>query len=288
MWPPAAPSRWPGRAGAPRGEAGSPPSYLPSIALPKMWATCSDAGAKGAPIVASSPRARGLAARGGAWPSGVSVNSTLRNVRRTVISRTKASTSGPTRLHEVDAIDGVPGVKVDEAESRVEPDRLAGEHGLRLYEGVPVAEERVHRSLRLPVPLHEASTERRHRRTATSEAGTRRRSRPRSGARTLDDRPTFRQADREHIETTPVRIKRLVAEHIVGGARCLLRAESTLVSKEANKKTRHIPVRKLFKDAPHVLSALKPCWAMSPLVVPQLLPAHQLLRRRDLRRGQRR
>ena len=32
-------------------------------------------------------------------------------------------------------------------------------------------------------------------------------------------------------------------------------------------------MRDLFRDAPDVLPALKPCWAMSPLVVSQLLPA---------------
>ena len=34
-------------------------------------------------------------------------------------------------------------------------------------------------------------------------------------------------------------------------------------------------MRTLFKEAPHVLTALKPCWAMSPLVVPQVLPPTQ-------------
>ncbi len=62
-----------------------------------------------------------------------------------------------------------------------------------------------------------------------------------------------------------------MAEHIVA-VQDASPQESALVLREAAKKTRHIPVRTLFKDATHVLSALKPCWAMSPLYVPQLLP----------------
>ena len=37
-------------------------------------------------------------------------------------------------------------------------------------------------------------------------------------------------------------------------------------------KQRHLPVRDLVRNAADVLLALKPCWAMSPLVVSQLLP----------------
>jgi hypothetical protein len=34
-----------------------------------------------------------------------------------------------------------------------------------------------------------------------------------------------------------------------------------------------MPVRDLVRDTAEVLLALKPCWAMSPLVVSQILPA---------------
>ena len=51
--------------------------------------------------------------------------------------------------------------------------------------------------------------------------------------------------------------------------------ESQLVTHEAGKKRRHVPVRLLFQQAPHVLTALKPCWAMSPLVVSQVLPVER-------------
>jgi very-short-patch-repair endonuclease len=84
----------------------------------------------------------------------------------------------------------------------------------------------------------------------------------------------FRAADARHIETTPARIRRAVAEHVIA-ARDAYPTESQLVTHEAGKKRRHVPVRLLFQQAPHVLTALKPCWAMSPLVVAQVLPVEQ-------------
>jgi very-short-patch-repair endonuclease len=50
-------------------------------------------------------------------------------------------------------------------------------------------------------------------------------------------------------------------------------AESDVIEHQARLKRGHLPVRELFQAAPHVLGALRPCWAMSPLVVSQLLPA---------------
>jgi len=84
----------------------------------------------------------------------------------------------------------------------------------------------------------------------------------------------FKATDVRHIETTPARIRRAVAEHVIT-ARDAYPAESQLVTHEAGKKRRHVPVRLLFQQAPHVLTALKPCWAMSPLVVSQVLPVEQ-------------
>jgi very-short-patch-repair endonuclease len=84
----------------------------------------------------------------------------------------------------------------------------------------------------------------------------------------------FRAADARHIETTPARIRRAVAEHVIA-TRDAYPIESQLVTHEAGKKRRHVPVRLLFQQAPHVLTALKPCWAMSPLVVSQVLPVEQ-------------
>jgi very-short-patch-repair endonuclease len=84
----------------------------------------------------------------------------------------------------------------------------------------------------------------------------------------------YRATDARHIASTPIRIRRAVAEHITA-ARDAYPKESQLVAAEAAKKRRHLPVRQLFQAAPHVLGAVKPCWAMSPLVVAQLLPVER-------------
>jgi very-short-patch-repair endonuclease/Mrp family chromosome partitioning ATPase len=87
-------------------------------------------------------------------------------------------------------------------------------------------------------------------------------------ARTVAD---FQDADRRHVMTTPQRIRRLVAERAyrIGDEQP---DQETLVRREAAKRTRHRPVRELFAAAPDVMTALKPCWVMSPLVVSQVLP----------------
>ena len=84
----------------------------------------------------------------------------------------------------------------------------------------------------------------------------------------------YHDADVRHITSTPVRIRRAVAEHITA-ARDAYPKESQVIAAEAAKKQRHLPVRQLFQAAPHVLGTVKPCWAMSPLVVAQLLPAER-------------
>jgi very-short-patch-repair endonuclease len=82
----------------------------------------------------------------------------------------------------------------------------------------------------------------------------------------------YRDADVRHIDATATRVLRAVAEHITE-TRDAYPDESRLVEHQANLKRRHLPMRQLFAAAPHMLTALKPCWAMSPLVVSQLLPA---------------
>ncbi|GAA3449954.1 AAA domain-containing protein [Dactylosporangium matsuzakiense] len=87
-------------------------------------------------------------------------------------------------------------------------------------------------------------------------------------SRTVAD---YRDADRRHIDATATRVLRAVAEHITQ-VRDEYPDESRLVEHQANLKRRHLPIRQLFATAPHMLTALRPCWAMSPLVVSQLLP----------------
>jgi very-short-patch-repair endonuclease len=81
----------------------------------------------------------------------------------------------------------------------------------------------------------------------------------------------FQHADRRHIATTAQRVRRLAAEraHRVGDEQP---DQAVLVKREAAKKSRHLPVRETFSTAPEVMTSIKPCWVMSPLVVSQVLP----------------
>ena len=85
----------------------------------------------------------------------------------------------------------------------------------------------------------------------------------------------FQQADTEHVKHTAGRVARRIAEHAVAGL-SQQPSEERLIRKEASKKTRHLPLRRLFEEAPAALTALRPCWAMSPLDVAQTLPAGPL------------
>ena len=85
----------------------------------------------------------------------------------------------------------------------------------------------------------------------------------------------FQQADAEHLEHTAARVARRIAEHAVAAlSQCA--DEDQLIRKEASKKTRHLPLRRLFEEAPTALTVLRPCWAMSPLDVAQTLPTGPL------------
>jgi very-short-patch-repair endonuclease len=84
----------------------------------------------------------------------------------------------------------------------------------------------------------------------------------------------FGVADRAHIDTTAVRVRRAVAENATR-TRDAHPEESEVIEHQARLKRGHLPVRQLFQAAPHVLGALRPCWAMSPLLVSQLLPAER-------------
>lgn len=85
----------------------------------------------------------------------------------------------------------------------------------------------------------------------------------------------FRTRDTEHIRTTADRVRRCCAERLFG-ALDAHPEQATLIRAEANKQRRHRPMRDLLRGAPDVMMALKPCWAMSPLVVSQVLPLQQL------------
>jgi len=82
----------------------------------------------------------------------------------------------------------------------------------------------------------------------------------------------YRSLDREHVLKTAARVRRVAARNAVQ-ARDKYEAENRLLEAQAKRKRGHLPFRELFKATPNLLPALKPCWAMSPLLVSQLLPA---------------
>lgn len=81
----------------------------------------------------------------------------------------------------------------------------------------------------------------------------------------------FQSVDHRHIASGSARIRRAVAERITA-VRDQVPEQSQLVTTQASRSRRFMPIRDLYRQAPDVLGALKPCWAMSPLVVSQLLP----------------
>lgn len=81
----------------------------------------------------------------------------------------------------------------------------------------------------------------------------------------------FRQLDKQRLEVAVQRVQRAHAlKALETRNRCP--EQNVLVRKEASKRSRHLPLRRLFEQAPDVLLALRPCWMASPLSVSQLIP----------------
>jgi very-short-patch-repair endonuclease len=82
----------------------------------------------------------------------------------------------------------------------------------------------------------------------------------------------YRQLDEQHIRLNRQRVRRRWAER-VHAMRAHFPDQAAAVAKEARRRRGHRPLRTLFQEAPNVLTALCPCWAMSPLLVSEMLPA---------------
>ncbi|MCC6626894.1 MAG: DUF3320 domain-containing protein [Chloroflexi bacterium] len=92
------------------------------------------------------------------------------------------------------------------------------------------------------------------------------------GQRHEDIITEFRRLDREQWPAAARRIaQRLVQRRPLLSPSLPPRSEPALLMKEASKKRRFRPLRRLFADLPIVLPALKPCLLMSPLSVAQFL-----------------
>jgi len=85
----------------------------------------------------------------------------------------------------------------------------------------------------------------------------------------------FRVHDVEHLVANRARVRRAWAEDLLEACdRHPLQAR--VVRKQAALRRRHLPLRRLLDQASDVLFAIKPCWAMSPLMVSQVLPVARL------------
>ncbi len=82
----------------------------------------------------------------------------------------------------------------------------------------------------------------------------------------------FRRSDKNRLGINAARIRRQHAQQAIASMD-QHREQEALVRREANKKTRHLPLRQLLAKAPDVMMALCPCWMVSPLSVSQLLDA---------------
>ena len=80
----------------------------------------------------------------------------------------------------------------------------------------------------------------------------------------------FKELDRERIRIAAARVRRAYAERAIA-AMNEHKTEEYIIRSEAEKKRRHRPLRALFAEARHVLTAVCPCWMASPLSVSQLL-----------------
>jgi very-short-patch-repair endonuclease len=85
---------------------------------------------------------------------------------------------------------------------------------------------------------------------------------------------TFQKADQEHLEANAARVRRAVAARLTEVLNKNTK-QYLLLKREVTKKRNFKPVRSLFNEAQEVMTAIKPCWAMSPLQVSRLLPASQ-------------
>lgn len=84
----------------------------------------------------------------------------------------------------------------------------------------------------------------------------------------------FREYDRQHWRLARERIRRAHAERVVATMN-RYPEQTAVVRREAAKRARHLPLRKLLTEAPDLVTVLCPCWMASPLSVSQLLDAQR-------------
>ncbi|MGV3617984.1 MAG: AAA domain-containing protein [Fimbriimonas sp.] len=82
----------------------------------------------------------------------------------------------------------------------------------------------------------------------------------------------FRELDQARLRLAAERVRRAHAEGTVDAMNDFPE-QASLVRNESQKRSRHVPLRKLLAKAPDVLTAICPCWMSSPLNVSQLISA---------------
>ena len=85
----------------------------------------------------------------------------------------------------------------------------------------------------------------------------------------------FRTRDVEHLIANRRRVRHAWASRL-REAQERHPLQARVIRKQAALRRGHLPLRRLLDQTGDVLFALKPCWAMSPLMVSQVLPAARL------------
>jgi very-short-patch-repair endonuclease len=85
----------------------------------------------------------------------------------------------------------------------------------------------------------------------------------------------FRGRDVEYLKANRRRVRHAWAERL-REAQDQHPLQARVIRKQAALRRGHLPLRRLLDQTPDVLFALKPCWAMSPLMVSQVLPPTRL------------
>jgi very-short-patch-repair endonuclease len=83
----------------------------------------------------------------------------------------------------------------------------------------------------------------------------------------------FRGLDRSQARVNAHRVALLADSRRPASPQAIPGSAVALLMREAHKKSRHLPLRRLFEEIPDLLLELKPCMLMSPLSVSQFLGA---------------
>lgn len=87
----------------------------------------------------------------------------------------------------------------------------------------------------------------------------------------------FRELDDKHQEATAQHIAATLAGRLPAPNDVLNDPQWQVIRRELQKQRRHLPIRRLLKEAPEAVIKLSPCFMMSPLSIAQYLPPDQKL-----------